>query len=278
MSVDLSIGKRVAIGQLELASLPDAVGILGELEELFPEAIDWEPYRALYPDLFAGSQWHLPVACFAVRAHERTILVDTGVGPPGTWDWEGEAEGGLPWSLTVHHIDPADLDAIFLTHPHVDHVGWLADDELLAHAVVLMHDDAFTFATANSRIHWLPNRLSELAQRGRIQMVADGVELAPGVTVRSYPGHYPGHVGLLLESAGERAVVIGDAAVHPALLDEPDRRYVSDHDHHLSAASRRALVAELADTDTVVAASHFPATAIGQIVRRDERVIWEPVA
>jgi glyoxylase-like metal-dependent hydrolase (beta-lactamase superfamily II) len=278
MSVDLSTGKRVAIGQLELASLPDAVGILGELEELFPEAIDWEPYRALYADLFAGSQWHLPVACFAVRAQGRTILVDAGVGPAGSWDWEGEAEGGLPWSLTAQHIDPADLDAIFLTHPHVDHVGWLADDELLAHALVFLHDDAFTFATANSRIPWLPNRLRELAQRGRVQMVADGVELAPGVTVRSYPGHYPGHVGLLLESAGERAAVIGDAAVHPALLDEPERRYVSDHDHHLSAATRRALVAELADTDTVVAASHFPASAIGHIVRRDERVVWEPVA
>jgi glyoxylase-like metal-dependent hydrolase (beta-lactamase superfamily II) len=278
MSVDLSTGKRVAIGQLELVSLPDAVGILGELEELFPEATDWEPYPALYPDLFAGSQWHLPVACFALRAHGRTILVDAGVGPPGTWDWDGVAEGGLPRSLTAQHIDPADLDAIFLTHPHVDHVGWLADDELLAHAVVLMHDDAFTFATVNSRIPWLPNRLRELAQRGRIQMVADGVELAPGVSVRSYAGHYPGHVGLLLESAGERASAVPDAAVHPALLDEPDRRYVPDYDHHLSAATRRALVAELADMPTIVAASHFPGSAIGRIVRRDDRVVWEPAA
>ena len=267
----------VAIGQFELASLPDAVGILGELGELFPQATatDWEPYRALYPELFAGSQWRLPVACFTVRAHGRTILVDAGVGPPGSWDWKGEVEGGLPGALAAHHVDPAELDAIVLTHPHVDHVGWLADDELLAHALVLIHGDAFAFAVENSRVEWLPNRLRELEQRGRIQTVAEGVELAPGVTVRAYPGHYPGHVGLQLEAGGERAVVIADAAVHPALLDAPDGHYVSDHDHHLSAATRRALVAQLADTATVVAASHYPGSAIGRIMRRDDRVIWE---
>ena len=275
MSVGLSTGARVAIGQLDLASLPDAVGILAELDQAFPESPDWEPYRALYPELFAGSQWRLPVTCFAIRAHGRTILVDTGVGPAGTWDWDGETEEGLPRSLAAHNVDPADLDAVFLTHSHVDHVGWLADDRLLAHALVLIHGDAFTFAVENSRIEWLPNRLRELEQRGRIQMIGGGVELAPGVSTQAFPGHYPGHLGLRLESGGEQAVVIADTAVHPALLDGPDLRYVSDHDHQLSVETRRLLVAELADSATVVAASHFPGSAIGRIVRRDGRVVWE---
>src|SRR5919108_3729434 len=155
MSVDLSTGEHVAIGQVELASLPDAVGILGELEELFPEtsAAEWEPYRLLYPDLFAGSQWRLPVACFVVRAHGRTILVDAGVGPPASWEgWQSEIEGGLPRALAAHQVDPAALDAILFTHAHVDHVGWLAHDELLAHAVVLIHADTFVFALENSRV------------------------------------------------------------------------------------------------------------------------------
>jgi glyoxylase-like metal-dependent hydrolase (beta-lactamase superfamily II) len=274
----LPTGATVAIGQLELASLPDAVGILGDLAELFPDAGDWELYRQLYPELFAGSQWRLPVACFAVRAYGRTIVVDAGVGPPGSWDWEPLTESRLPRSLAAQHVDPSDLDAVFLTHAHIDHVGWLADDELLGHAVVFLHGDAFSFAVENSRVPWLPNRLRELEQRGRIHTIAAGVELAPGVSVEAYPGHYPGHVGLRLESAGERAVVIADAAVHPALLDDPDRRYLSDHDDVLSAATRRALVAELADTTTVVAASHYPGSAIGRIARRDERVVWEAVA
>jgi glyoxylase-like metal-dependent hydrolase (beta-lactamase superfamily II) len=281
MSADLSTNVRaVAVGDLELASLPDAVGILGELGELYPEVSggEWEPHRALYPELFKGSLWRLPVACFLVRAEERTILVDAGVGPPGSWEWEGETEGGLPRALAAHRVDLADLDAVFLTHLHIDHVGWLADEELLAHAQVLVHGAAFTFAAENSRIRWLPDRLRELEQRGRIQTVSDGAELAPGVTAQAYPGHYPGHLGLRLESHGARAVMVADAAVHPTLLDRLDWRYVSDHEHETSASTRRSLVSALADEDSIVAASHYPGSGIGRIVRRADRVIWEEIA
>jgi glyoxylase-like metal-dependent hydrolase (beta-lactamase superfamily II) len=270
----------VTIGDVTLVSLQDAVGLLGELDELFPEAsaADWEPYRALYPDLFNGSQWRLPVTCFLIRAEERTILIDAGVGPAGLWDWEAESEGSLPRALASQGVDPADLDTVLVTHPHVDHVGWLAADGSFESARLVMHGDALAFAIDNSRIEWLPGRLRELEQRGRIQRVSDGAELAPGVTIQAYPGHYPGHLGLRLESAAERAVVVADAAVHPALLDQPDRRYLSDYDHDLSVATRRSLVRELADTATVVAASHFPGSAIGRIVRRDGRVVWEALA
>jgi hypothetical protein len=42
----------VVVGSVELLPLVDAVGILGELGELYPEtpAEAWERYRALYPE------------------------------------------------------------------------------------------------------------------------------------------------------------------------------------------------------------------------------------
>jgi glyoxylase-like metal-dependent hydrolase (beta-lactamase superfamily II) len=280
MCASLSTGaSTVSVGELELASLPDAVGLLGELDELYPDvaAEEWEPYRALYPTLFAGSKWRLPVTCFLVRTGSRTIVVDAGVGPPGRWDWEPESEGGLPQALEAHGLEPVDVDTVFLTHPHVDHVGWLANGGLFERARIVMHGDALAFAIANSRIEWLPGRLQELLDGGHIETIVDGAELAPGVATQAYPGHYHGHLGLRIEAGGTRAVMIADAAVHPALLDRPGWRYVSDHDHETSASTRRSLVADFAGTDTIVAGSHYPDGGIGRMVRRGDRIAWEEV-
>jgi hypothetical protein len=85
------------VGSVELDAVTDAWGELGELAELYPEApgAAWEPYRELYPELFAETRWRLPSTCYLIRPSGRTVLVDTGVGPPGLWDWKAETEGGL---------------------------------------------------------------------------------------------------------------------------------------------------------------------------------------
>ncbi|MGZ8687232.1 MAG: MBL fold metallo-hydrolase [Gaiellaceae bacterium] len=280
MSAGLSTGSSVAVGQLALAGLPDAVGILGELDELYRDvpADAWEPYRALYPELFDGSRWRLPVACFLIRAGDRTIVVDAGVGPPGSWDWEGLQEGGLPGALAAQGMAPAELDCVFLTHLHVDHVGWLADDTFAPQAQLVVHQDALAFAIENSRIDWLPRRLRGLVADGRVETVADGAEVATGVTAWALPGHYPGHLGLRLESGSERAVLLVDTAVHPALLDRPEWRYVSDLDADTAVGTRRSVVAELAGTETLVACGHYPGDGIGRMVRSADGIVWEPVA
>ena len=83
--------------------------------------------------------------------------------------------------------------------------------------------------------------------------------VAEGITAFPLPGHFPGHMGLRIESGGERAVLIADAAVNPMLLDQPERVYVSDGDPATCAATRRALLPELVDQDVLVVCGHYPA-------------------
>jgi glyoxylase-like metal-dependent hydrolase (beta-lactamase superfamily II) len=90
--------------------------------------------------------------------------------------------------------------------------------------------------------------------------------------VLSLPGHDPGHVGLRL---GQDAVLIADAAGHPALLDQAAWCFESDHDHERSAETRRALVRELADTEALVVCGHYPRSGIGRVATRGDRVVWE---
>jgi hypothetical protein len=108
----------VVVGSAELEPLTDAVGVLGELGELYP-GVDpdaWKPYRELYPDLFAGDAWRLPCTCYLVRAGGRTVLVDTGVGPPGLWDREPEREGGLLPALAARALARAGTTARCVVH------------------------------------------------------------------------------------------------------------------------------------------------------------------
>jgi len=268
----------VHVGSIELRPVPDAVGLLAEYADAYPEvpAEAWEPYRVLYPELFAGASWRLPCASYVVRSAGATVLVDTGVGPPGLWDWTAAHEGGLPETLSGLGVARDDVDVVFLTHLHIDHVGWNTDLEgsvFFPRARYVVHHDALAFVRSqDDRAHV---RRCILPLLDPFETIDAETEIAPGITAYPAPGHYPGHMAVRLDSEGERAVLIADSAVHPALLDEPDWLYVSDGDPAQCAETRRALLPELVDRDVVVACGHYPADGIGRIVTRDGRVVWE---
>jgi glyoxylase-like metal-dependent hydrolase (beta-lactamase superfamily II) len=271
----------VVVGDIELVSLPDAVGLLAEYEEAFLDvpADDWEPYCSLYPDLFAGGSWRLPCASFLVRSRGVTVLVDTGVGPPGLWDWTAESEGLLPGALDELGVPRDEIDIVFLTHLHIDHLGWNADLEgkaFFPRSRYLVHRHAFEFARSQPDRPHIRRCVESLVDR--FERVEDEVELAPGVRAFPAPGHYPGHLAVRLTSGTNEAVLLADVAVHPALLDKPDWVYVSDLDPDTAAATRRSLLPELVDRDVVVACGHYPGSGIGRVVTRDGLAVWEELA
>jgi glyoxylase-like metal-dependent hydrolase (beta-lactamase superfamily II) len=270
----------VRIGSVEIHPIVDAVGTLGELAALYPDvpAPAWDPFRELYPELFAGPQWRLPCTSYLLLVDGLVVLVDTAAGPPGAWDWAAEREGGLPASLARLGIEPTDVDVVFVTHVHIDHVGWNADADgtpLFPNARYLIHPDGLTWAL-NERAEYPHVRrcLRSVVKQRLVDDVEAGAEIAPDVVALDLPGHLPGHLGLRL---GDEAVLIADAAVHPALLEEPDWLYVSDYDAAQCAATRRTLLAELVDQDVLVVCGHYPGDGIGRVVLRDGRNVWVAV-
>ncbi len=268
----------MVVGSIELHALPDAVGLLAEYADAYPAvaAEAWEPYRALYPDLFAGESWRVPCKCYLVRAGGVTVLVDSGVGPPGLWDWTAEQEGDLPDALGRLDVTPNAIDIVSLTHLHIDHVGWNTDLEgsaLFPRARYLAHRDSVAFASLQAERPHVRRCITPLLDR--FEHVDGGVEIAAGVTTFSAPGHYPGHMALRLASEGREALLLADVAVHPALLEEPDWVYVSDGDPAQCAETRRSLLPGLFERDVLVACGHYPGTGIGRVLERDGRVVWE---
>jgi glyoxylase-like metal-dependent hydrolase (beta-lactamase superfamily II) len=266
----------VVAGSVEVLPLVDATGEFGELAALYPDFDGWAPYRDLYPSLFRESRWVLPCTCYLVRTGGTVVLVDTGFGPAGLRDSGFDLEGGLPAGLATAGVAQEDVELVFLTHLHIDHVGWNTDRDgrpMFPRARFVVHRQAREFVRGDERPH-----VARCIDSIEFEEIEGETELAEGVVAFPLPGHYPGHMGVRIESGGERALLIADTAVHPAQLDRPDLRYVFDIDHDVCVETRRALLPELVDTDVLVVCGHYPDGGVGRVRRREGRVVWEAAA
>ena len=88
------------------------------------------------------------------------------------------------------------------------------------------------------------------------------------------PGHYPGHMGLRIISAGQEASLVADVVPHAALLDQPEWVFAFDEDSTANAPTRAALVEDLRGRDGLVICGYFPGSGIGRVHEREGRLVW----
>jgi glyoxylase-like metal-dependent hydrolase (beta-lactamase superfamily II) len=103
------------------------------------------------------------------------------------------------------------------------------------------------------------------ALRHQIETISGEKEILPGVTAIPAPGHTPGHLAVLLSSGGRRLLNIGDAAVHPIHLEEPDWENGFDLEAGPAVATRRILLERAAAGSMGLMAFHFPFPSVGTL-------------
>ena len=114
------------VGNVQIIALTDmSFPFPMPLDELWPEvpADAWDEYRQRYPDTFHNDLMLIEIGCYLLRTPEQTILIDTGYGP-GPIESIGGLEGELMDHLAAQNVQPHEIDTVFLSHLHSDHVGW----------------------------------------------------------------------------------------------------------------------------------------------------------
>jgi glyoxylase-like metal-dependent hydrolase (beta-lactamase superfamily II) len=265
--------RNLIIGEVEITALTDVEGPFFRLSQLFPgvRADQWEPYLGRYPWAFADAETLYGRGGFSlVGSPGRVVLLDTGIGP-GAMGMRGR----LIEDLERNDTTPDDVDTVFLTHLHGDHIGWSLEPDggpTFARARYVTQEDEWEAAEPYVR-----KAVSSLEDLG-VLMLMDGEEpLTDELTAIPTPGHSPGHASLLVSSGEEQALVLGDVIAHPAQVTETTWNIAFDVDKERAAFTRVQLLDWLEADGIPVAAGHIPGTGFGRVVREEGRRYWKPL-
>ncbi len=207
---------------------------------------------------------------------DRVILVDAGAGP----DFQDTA-GRIETALSAAGYAATDIGLVAITHGHPDHVWGILDETgeapRFAHAEYAINAVEWQFWTDETLESRLPEarramargaRKSLTAVSGRTRRAKPGDQLAPGVSLYDLPGHTPGHCGVMVESAGQRLLIAGDALTHAYIsFEQPDWHFGFDMDGEQAAATRKSLLELTASEDMRIALYHAPFPGVGRVAR-----------
>jgi glyoxylase-like metal-dependent hydrolase (beta-lactamase superfamily II) len=247
-----------------------------------PEATAAELRKSawLYPHFVSEDDATLKLSIHAllVEAPGLKLVVDTCIGN----DRPREITGGEPLSTPfLQQLGEAGwsrdaVDAVVCTHLHVDHVGWntmLEDGKwtpTFPKARYLIGRREYEFWSAHDDAEQqtiFGDSVKPIFDAGLADLVELDHVISPEIRLTPSTGHTPGHVSVVIESEGQRAVITGDMTHHPCQLAHPDWTPRYDTDVKESASTRWRLFAEWADQPTLVIGTHFPDPTAGRVER-----------
>lgn len=254
----------------------------GLLTDVPDEAV--ERHGWLKPDFLddAGLA-RLSIHGLVIDTGERRILVDTCVGNLREGLVFPPAESTFITSLAAAGYAIEDIDTVVCTHLHFDHVGW--NTRLVDGKWVVTFTNARYLIGRVEWEHWsvtdgdysnVGDTVRPVVESGAADLVEVDHQICPQVRLVPTPGHTPGHVSVVIESAGERAVITGDMAHHPIQFAEPEISAPADSDSPTAAKTRRLFLSEREQDRALVIGTHFGGPTAGRIEADGET--WRLVA
>lgn len=277
----VSLLKVSPLGAQPLAAGPITVGgfkVTPLLDGLFPFPLSIMPDaqspagEALVKAAGApqGGPIPIPVNAFAVEKAGRLALIDAGTGTAG-----GDALGKAGKALVAAGLDPKRVEAIIVTHLHVDHAsGAIGPDGKAAYPnaeLILQHaeiefwtDDGIrSRAPQGTDGYFAAARAVLAAYPKRIRAVEGEGDLWQGLAAVPLPGHTPGHMGVMIADGPNQLLTWTDTMhVGPLQLPHPDWSVLFDVNRTQAAATRARLLDQLAADRIPVMGAHLPARGV----------------
>ena len=263
---------RTMLGDFEVTALSDGTVKLPMLKLLTntkPEAVA----KALKAG-FLKEMVETSVNAYLINTGNKLVLIDTGAA--GLF---GPTLGNLLVNLQASGYKPEQVDEIYITHMHADHVGGLMDKANLAFPnATLRIDKADTdYWLSEANLKAAPDSAKGFFQgamasanpyvaAGKLKTFSGNTELVPGVRAISAYGHTPGHTVYAVESKGEKLMLWGDL-MHVAAVQfaNPSVTIQFDSNNKQAEATRKKAFAEAAKEGYMVGVTHISFPGLGHI-------------
>ncbi len=278
---------RMQLGSFEITALSDGTLDL-PVEQLFPKE-DPSRIRSLLARSYLGSTISLAVNAFLVNTGTRLVLIDTGTG---TSQMFGAKLGHLLANLRASGYSAEQVEEIYVTHMHTDHIGGLMRDGHSAFPKATIRADVreagrflskaeMDKAPAGEREDYesAMSIFKPYILSGKFKPFDGATQLIPGVSAVPAAGHTPGHTIYVIDSGGERMLVWGDL-MHVAALQFPlpSATFETEWSTTQSAQQRQTVFADVASHGYYAAAAHVAFPGIGKLRADSDGYTWVPVS
>ncbi|CAI1204276.1 MBL fold metallo-hydrolase [Serratia ficaria] len=275
---------RIMLGHYEVTALSDGI-IRLPADKLLLNSTPQQIGAGL-----AEHHQSLPVVTsvnsYLINTGDKLIMIDTGAGT-----LLGDGLGKLTANLNAAGYRPEQVDEIYLTHMHPDHLGGLTQNgrALFPNALVRASQQDADFWLSESRLNQAkPGEQANFKHAmaaikpyqaaGHFKPFANDGELSPGITAFAAHGHTPGHSVYQVESQGKKLLLIGDL-IHVAAvqLAHPQVAIRFDSDAKAAVAQRLRVFGDSARQAELVGAAHLSFPGLGYLNRQGEGYGWVPL-
>jgi glyoxylase-like metal-dependent hydrolase (beta-lactamase superfamily II) len=275
---------RVMLGDFEVTALSDGVVAL-PVEKLLTNTKPEKTLKALQKH-HLSTPTATSVNGYLINTGSKLVLIDTGAAT-----LFGPTLGRLANSLKAAGYSPEQVDEVYITHMHGDHVGGLMSGDQLAfpNAIVRadQHDADFWLSQANmdkapaeakGGFQGAMASINPYVKAGKFKTFNGDTELVPGVKAVAARGHTPGHSVYLVESKGQKLMLWGDL-MHVAAVqfENPTVTISFDSDSKAAMAQRLKAYADAAKQGYMVGATHLSFPGLGYVRSEGKGYAWVPV-
>ena len=274
---------RMMLGDFEVTALSDGTVDLTMADLL--TNITAARIRSALAKEYLKDPVEASVNAYLINTGTKLVLIDAGSGT-----FFGPTVGKLMANLKASGYQPEQVDEIYITHMHADHVGGLVAGSQIAfpNAVVRADQREADFWLSKANMDTAPKEAKQVFEgamasinpyvaAGKFKPFNGNTELIPGIKAVPAHGHTPGHTVYLVENSGQRLVLWGDL-MHAAAVQFPDPSVTIkfDTDSKAAAAQRKAQYADAARRGHWVAAAHLPFPGIGHLRADGKGYDWIP--
>lgn len=223
-----------------------------ESEKLNPISLFGDVSDSLVESLNMPEGIPASVSTFLLQVDGKNILFDAGLGTFG---------GKMLSRLAALGINADNIDIVYLTHFHVDHIAGLVEKDA-AGIDTKAFKNASIYAGKVEYDAWMEhipkNDLQKMVMelyRDSLHLFAFGDSLPHGVLAIDAIGHTPGHTAFQVSNL----LIIGDLMHGYALQkDHPEINSNYDMDKEKSIESRKRIMQYAKDNKLLMAGMHLP--------------------